>query len=69
MKLLMKNGPVITVFVKNNCGVKTFAQNGPVMNEFVNNKVTSTAGFTYRSIISGPFSQEASFQLFPSKNQ
>ena len=33
----MKNGPVITVFMVNNCGVKTFPWNGPVMNGFVNN--------------------------------
>ena len=37
MKLLVKYGPVITVFVVNNCGMKAFAWNGPVMNVFVNN--------------------------------
>ena len=37
MKLLVKYGAVITVFVVNNCGMKAFAWNGPVMNVFVNN--------------------------------
>ena len=37
MKLLVECGPVITVFVVNNCRMKAFAGNGPVMTGFVNN--------------------------------
>ena len=37
MKLLVEYGPVITVFVVNNRGMKAFAWNGPVMNVFLNN--------------------------------
>ena len=37
MKLLVKNGPVKTVFVKSSHVMVNYARNGPVMNDFVKN--------------------------------
>ena len=37
--LLMKDGPEITDFVKNNCGMTCFARNGPGIIDFVKSTV------------------------------